>query len=134
GHTAAVYAVAFSADGRLLASAANDPAKSAYDHTVRVWDPAMGRQLAALPHGGNVLCVAFSPDGTRLATGCADNTIHLWDLATFQEVAELRGHTKYVHALAWSPDGTRLVSGSGDFTVRVWDSLTPAARAQLDKK
>jgi WD40 repeat protein len=45
-------------------------------------------------------------------------------------VAELRGHTDYVHAVGWSPDGTRLVSGSGDFTVRVWDSLSPAARAK----
>jgi hypothetical protein len=74
-----------------------------------------------------VLCVAFSPDGTHLATGCADNTARLRNLATFQEVAQLRGHTAYVHALAWSPDGTRLASGSGDFTLRVWDSLTPAA-------
>jgi WD40 repeat protein len=45
-------------------------------------------------------------------------------------VAELRGHTDYVHAVAWSPDGTRLVSGSGDFTVRVWDSLSAQERAK----
>jgi eukaryotic-like serine/threonine-protein kinase len=74
--------------------------------------------------------VAFSPDGTRLAAGCRDNTIRLIDVATRQQVAELRGHTDYVHAVAWSPDGTRLVSGSGDYTVRVWDSLSPADRAQ----
>ena len=67
------------------------------------------------------------------ATGCADNSIRLWDLATFQEVAELRGHTAYVHALAWSPDGTRLVSGSGATTLRVWDSLPPAARNNSKK-
>ena len=80
--------------------------------------------------GSKVYGVAFSPDGTRLALGCADTTIRLIDVATRQEVAGLRGHTDYVHAVAWSPDGTRLVSGSGDFTVRVWDSLSIQARAR----
>jgi WD40 repeat protein len=74
--------------------------------------------------------VAFSPDGTRLAAGCRDNTVRLFDVASRQQVAELHGHTDYVHAVAWSPDGTRLVSGSGDYTVRVWDALPPAVRAR----
>jgi eukaryotic-like serine/threonine-protein kinase len=52
------------------------------------------------------------------------------DVASRQQVAELRGHTDYVHAVAWSPDGTRLVSGSGDFTVHVWDSLSARERAK----
>src|SRR5262249_52991979 len=74
-----------------------------------------------------------SPDGTRLATGCKDNTIRLWDLTTHRHVCELRGHTDYVHAVAFSPDGTRLVSGSGDFTVRLWDTLPVKERVQLAK-
>jgi WD40 repeat protein len=77
--------------------------------------------------------MAFSPDGTRLAAGCRDNTIRLIDVATWQEVAELRGHTDYVHAVAWSPDGTRLVSGSGDSTVRIWDSLSVQERAKKSR-
>ena len=68
--------------------------------------------------------------GTRLAAGCADNTIRLCDVATRQVVAELRGHTDYVHAVAFSPDGTRLVSGSGDSTVRIWDTLPLQVRAE----
>ncbi len=80
--------------------------------------------------GSLVYGLAFNPDGTRLAAGCGDNTVRLFDVATSQLVAELRGHTDFVHAVAWSPDGTRLVSGSGDFTVRVWDALPPAVRAR----
>jgi WD40 repeat protein len=73
--------------------------------------------------------VAFSRDGSRLAAGCADDTIRLWDLGTRVEVAELRGHQAYVHALVFSPDGSRLISCSGDHTVRLWDTQPLPERA-----
>jgi WD40 repeat protein len=76
---------------------------------------------------------SLSQDGTRLAVGCADTTIRLIDVAHRHEVAALRGHTDYVHAVAWSPDGTRLVSGSGDYTVRVWDSLSIQDRGRASQ-
>jgi eukaryotic-like serine/threonine-protein kinase len=82
-------------------------------------------------HSSPTGAFAFSPDGTRLAAGCEDNTIRLWDVPTRREVAELRGHRAYVHALAFAPDGTRLVSASGDFTIRVWDTLSPQQRSGL---
>ena len=96
---------------------------------MRLWDVATGESLATWRgHTDIVRALAFSPDGTRLATGCADNTIRLWDIATGTEVAELRGHRAYVPAVAFSPDGARLASCSGDFTVRIWDSLSPQER------
>jgi WD40 repeat protein len=91
--------------------------------TVRLWDARTQEQLAVLPLGRIAYGLAFSPNGTRLATACQDNTIRLWDMASREEVVELHGHTDYVHAVAFSPDGTKLVSCSGDHTVRIWDSL-----------
>jgi WD40 repeat protein len=110
GIYAEVYAVAFSPDGRLLASAGRD-------HLVLVWDVETGAVRHRLAgHQDEVGSVAFSPDGRALASGGADRVVRLWDVATGRPLRTLAGHRDRVNALAFSPDGRMLASGSSDWT------------------
>ncbi|RYP25336.1 hypothetical protein DL767_008431 [Monosporascus sp. MG133] len=77
-------------------------------------------------HGDLVNSVAFSPDGSWLASGSRDCTIKVWDAATGACLSTLKGHGKLVASVAFSPDGSRLASGSRDRTVKVWDAATGA--------
>jgi hypothetical protein len=72
-------------------------------------------------HTADVVGLAFSPDGRRIATASFDRTLKLWDTATGREVFTLRGPTGWL-ALAFSPDGHRIVSGGIDYTARIWDA------------
>ncbi|NQT89118.1 WD40 repeat domain-containing protein, partial [bacterium] len=75
-------------------------------------------------HRHEVICVAFSPDGTRLASGSCDFTARLWDTATWQVLRTLPGHQDTIESVAFSPDGARLLTGSRDKSLMLWDVAT----------
>jgi len=115
GHSFKVDAMAFSPDGRLIATGGVDTA-------IKIWDAATGRVLRTLEgHHGGVKAVAFSPDGRRLASGGNDGRIRFWEIASGAKTDALTGNA---NALAFSLDGRWLAFGGADFKVTVWNAST----------
>jgi WD40 repeat protein len=91
-------------------------------NTARVWDAISGQAVTPpLVHEGEVVAVAWSPDGKRVATASDDKTARVWDAVSGQAVTPPLAHEGEVVAVAWSPDGTRVATASGDKTARVWN-------------
>ncbi|MHB8863698.1 MAG: WD40 repeat domain-containing serine/threonine protein kinase [Pirellulaceae bacterium] len=116
GHARETWSVAFSPDGRLLASGSDD-------ETVRIWNVSDATEQRVLRgHRATVTDVAFSPDGQTLASASLDGSVKLWRVADGEELKTLRGHPKRVCGLAFSPSGTWLASGGEE--VIIWDAAT----------
>jgi len=133
GHAEAVNAGVFSPDGSLLATAAGDA-------IAKIWDAASGQLLHTLSghlpagragslHPGGIVDISFSSDGKWLATGGADGTARLWNVASGEQSLVLTGHTNEIF-IAFNPDGNQLATAGYDGWVKVWDISLDSASEQ----
>lgn len=131
GHTLGVTSIAFSPVNSLQVLTGSS------DRTARLWNASSGNQIAIFQPifaGGNIVeghslpinAVAFGPDATRIATGSADRTAIIWDLASQGEVLTISGHSDAVTSVAFNFNGSRLATGSADRTARTWNTETGA--------
>ena len=121
GHKLYVYPVAYSPDGQWIAS-------GDWDNKVFLWDALAMEYIAALPHNGNIRTLAFSPDSSSLAVGCAvDDSLSIWDVTTARRRKRLKGPSgKGIQAIAVSPDGAHIAAADGDGAVSIMEATTGA--------
>ncbi|HVS38879.1 MAG TPA: PQQ-binding-like beta-propeller repeat protein [Gemmataceae bacterium] len=128
-----VRAVAFSPDGKLIASLdVDDDAPP----SVGLWDAATGKELRKLPSLGAAGWIAdpvFSPDGKRLAfADDYDGLLHMWDVETGKDAAQVGEHRAMLCTAAFAPDGRTALTGCADHVVRVWDAAKGTVLRRID--
>jgi WD40 repeat protein/serine/threonine protein kinase len=118
GHPGWVYGVAFSPDGKWLATGGQGG-------TIKLWDAVTGAERSTIfAHQAAVYHLAFSPDSRALATASGDRSVRLWEVPTGRQIGVFHGHTDFVQAVAFAPDGRELASGGLEGTTRVWHLRT----------
>ena len=118
-----VNALAFSADGKSLASGSGEPSRSG---ELKIWNPATGALIREIKnaHSDAVLGVEFSSDGTLLGSGAADKFVKVFTVADGKLVKSFEGHTHQVLGVSWKRDGRTLVSAGADNAVKIWNLET----------
>jgi WD40 repeat protein len=120
GHSDFVGRVAYSRDGKLIASLSSDK-------SIKLWDEASGQEQRTLRGSGFIRSFAFSPNGTELASIDEERVIRFWNLRSGKEVRELKSQIEAVRSLEYSADGRMLVAVGGNISIEQWD----AAKGQL---
>lgn len=128
GNSRIIYSVAFSPDGKFVAS-------GGVDNTLKLWSVEDGSAVKTFKgHRNFVNSVAFSPDGRKLASASEDGTVKLWDLEGGSCLNTLKGHRDSVWSVAFFPDGERLASGSTDGTIRLWKASARTPYKTIDSR
>lgn len=116
GHNDIIHHIAWSPDGKLLASPSSDK-------TIQIWNLHTGRSFRVLKGPDtSFLSVSWSPDSKQLVSASSDGVVRLWDITNGKLLRDLRGHNDLVHSVAWSPNSQRIASSADDARIHLWNA------------